>query len=317
LYGIHSIEKTPTPLLMPLIGQEIPQLRQAQVTADTRYAADSTQKGDGYMNQRAIVCGAAIILAQLAAGTATAQSNEPCDRPGCSQSESPGLIELFGGKKLDLFGFMRGTAKEAEEPPPVSAMADQEEPERVVAKRHARKKSAKKRKSADGPKVAAERPNSPGREVVNPAPAEVVQPAQQATMPATSFASPTPSAPLPFSNSVAGEDRVQVVSADELNVIDLAMNRSQGETVGAGRFSDFPEYRMASGGMELVGEAAGSGTGSMQKLADARAFPEGLSGSDQPKTETPPGDTSWLGWMWSAIGNSFTRLAASVRHVFG
>lgn len=106
---------------------------------------------------------------------------------------------------------------------------------------------------------------------------------------------------------------VQVVSSDEVNAIDLAMNSSAAETNGTSFQSD-------------------SGMRDRLKSADASPFPANDGKPDstavpatRPATSTTDSAArtdeiareSWINRFWSAIGDGFVALTSMVRQLFG
>jgi hypothetical protein len=110
--------------------------------------------------------------------------------------------------------------------------------------------------------------------------------------------------PAAAAAAYAAEPRdVQVVTGDQLNVIDMAMLRTPAETVGAA-----PR-------VETV-EAA------LTKLADVGAPRENASSTALPTVEAEaprddtPSDDSWMGRFWAAIGDRFVVLVTMLRQLF-
>jgi hypothetical protein len=109
------------------------------------------------------------------------------------------------------------------------------------------------------------------------------------------------------------EDNVQVVTSDQLNTIDLAMLGSSPETVGATPKTD----------------TDGSGTGRItaaeasqvhDQVRDAISGPSDTAASpSKPATQSNEAlrDDSWMGRIWSAVGDGFVALVAMVRQLFG
>jgi hypothetical protein len=123
-----------------------------------------------------------------------------------------------------------------------------------------------------------------------------------------SAASAEPSA-LPVAAAIANAsqsaDDVQVVSGDELNAIDLAMNSAATETSGAASRND-------------------SDARDRFQWADATQFRANQDKPDNaavPSNQTPgsgiPRDDSWIGRFWSALGDGFVALVGMVQQLFG
>ena len=100
--------------------------------------------------------------------------------------------------------------------------------------------------------------------------------------------------------SQSAED-VQVVSGDEVNVIDLAMNSSAAETSGAAS-------RAESEARDRLKSADATPFGANQGKSDNAAAP-----SNEPAGNSVPRDDSWMTRFWSAIGNGFVALVGMVR----
>jgi hypothetical protein len=126
----------------------------------------------------------------------------------------------------------------------------------------------------------------------------------------TSAASSGPSAVAAASAYASqSDDNVQVVSGDEVNAIDLAMNSATPETSGAASRAD--------------GEAR-----DRFKFADASQFlpNQGRLDSTTPAKENAAGTgdarideiarESWIYRFWSAVGDGFVALAGMVRQLF-
>lgn len=99
-------------------------------------------------------------------------------------------------------------------------------------------------------------------------------------------------------------EAVQVVSGDEVNAIDLAMNNSATETNGTASRSD-SETR------DLVKWADAAQSRANQSKPIGAAAPA----NDTPGSETPR-DDSWIGRFWATIGDGFVALADMVWRLF-
>jgi len=99
-----------------------------------------------------------------------------------------------------------------------------------------------------------------------------------------------------------GED-VQVVSGDEVNAIDLAMNSSASETNGAASRNDSEAH-------DLIKWADAAQSRSNQRKSDNAAPASEAPGSGTPR------DDSWIGRFWAAIGDGFVALAGMVWRLF-
>jgi len=100
-------------------------------------------------------------------------------------------------------------------------------------------------------------------------------------------------------------DDVQVVSGDEVNAIDLAMNSSTAETNGAASRNDNETH-------ELVKWADAAQSRAIQSKPVSAAAPANqTTGSETPR------DDSWIGRFWAALGDGYLALASMVRQLFG
>jgi hypothetical protein len=120
--------------------------------------------------------------------------------------------------------------------------------------------------------------------------------------------------PLPATAAaayVAETPDVQVVTGDQLNVIDLAMSRTPPETVGSA-----PRVEPREGPSIRLADARGA--------REMTPTPDKVSAmaprDDAPRVDAPrddaPRDDSWIGRFWAAIGDSFVVLVAMVRQLF-
>jgi hypothetical protein len=161
-----------------------------------------------------------------------------------------------------------------------------------------REQAASTRKAAPRPAKArpiAHSQQRPPRRAIAARP----KPAELPIEASTSFASqPKPAGSTPT---------VQVVDSDELNAIDRAGTAAPAETVGAPMA---PEHNVqlvdAEEFNDLDRQAGDRPTPSAEIAAIANAQAGGGKSS-----------TSWLQWIWSAVGSTFTALAAAVHQLVG
>jgi hypothetical protein len=102
---------------------------------------------------------------------------------------------------------------------------------------------------------------------------------------------------------------VQVVTGDQLNVIDLAMVRTPSETVDAAPRAEPGEgtpVKLADAG-EVREDAPKSAARSALKTPPTR--------DDAPRDDAPH-DDSWIGRFWATIGDGFVALVAMLRQLF-
>jgi hypothetical protein len=111
------------------------------------------------------------------------------------------------------------------------------------------------------------------------------------------------------------EDTVQVVTSDQLNTIDLAMLGSSPETVGATPKTDTD----ASGTGRI---AAAEASQVHDQVRDALGPSDTAAPPVKPATQSNEAlrddarDDSWMGRIWSAVGDGFVALVAMVRQLF-
>jgi hypothetical protein len=197
-----------------------------------------------------------------------------------SVCNGPGCRPLEKARPLDLMAFMRGGAQS----------------------------SGKTTGKATTTKTGKNR-HSTGRPAARPAPD--IAPAA-APDPTPDLAALSQPATLPSAAAAAyaahAENDVQVVSSDQLNTIDLAMLRSSPETVGATPKSDADD-RVA------VADAGPA----RDQVRDAASGPSEVAASaskDASHNDAALRDESWMGRIWSAVGDGFVALVAMVRRLF-
>jgi hypothetical protein len=124
---------------------------------------------------------------------------------------------------------------------------------------------------------------------------------------AAAASSEPPVLPVAASTAYASQpaEDVQVVSGDDLNAIDLAMNSSAAETNGA-------TYRTDSEARDRFKSADATPLSANQGKSDNAAAP-----LNEPAGNGAPRDDSWMTRFWSAIGDGFVALAGMVRQLFG
>jgi hypothetical protein len=125
----------------------------------------------------------------------------------------------------------------------------------------------------------------------------------------------TQPASLPAAAYAAETRDVQVVTGDQLNVIDLAMSRTTSETVGAA-----PRFETREGTPIKLADA-----GAPRDIAPKLDSNPDKASAIAPRDDSPRGDSprddsacddSWIGRFWAAIGDSFVVLVAMVRQLF-
>ncbi len=171
-------------------------------------------------------------------------------------------------RPLDLMSFMRGRAK-----------ADTKAGRRSSAKSATH--SSQKRHAGRSAARADRRPDS----------ASEAQPAALPTAAAASYA--------------AEAEDVQVVTGDQLNIIDLAMSRATSETVGSA-----PRIENREGTSLKLADAGAPGD-TTPKIAPTPDKTSAIAPRDD-----SPRDDSWIGRFWAAIGDGFVALVAMVRQLF-
>jgi hypothetical protein len=236
---------------------------------------------DDVMMVRAIICCAALILGLLATIGATAQSAAVCNGPGCR------AVEM--SRPLDLMAFMRGGGQ-------------------TSAKNAGKSSTAKTGKHRHGTGHGTSRP------APRPAPEKAPDVApdttpdlarDRATDPATSSQPAAPPTAAAAAYAAHAENEVQVVTSEQLNTIDLAMLRSSPETVGATPKTE------TDAGDRLAATAADANAASGPNDAAASA------GRPASQSNEALRDESWMGRIWSAVGDGFVALVAMVRQLFG
>ena len=120
---------------------------------------------------------------------------------------------------------------------------------------------------------------------------------------------PAESSKLPVAAATAyasqSAEDVQVVSGDEVNAIDLAMNNSASETTGAASRNDSDTHDIVKWADAVQSRA------NLRKPDNAAASTNETTGSDTPR------DDSWIGRFWAAMGDGFVALAGMVWRLFG
>ena len=244
------------------------------------------------MMVRAIICCAALVLGLLATLGATAQS-------------------AAKGRPLDLMAFMRADAK-------------------AGAKTAAKTTAGKTSKHRPGASRSAARADQAPGIATNSA-------TNLATELATDPATPAQPAPLPAAAAYAahgGDDvrnDVQVVTSDQLNAIDLAMLRSAPETVGAaqktdtdvsahitpadaGQARDQARDQVRDQVRDLAFNPDKGATSPVKPAGRGDAVPRDDARDD---ARNDARDDSWMGRIWSAVGDGFVALMAMLRQLFG
>jgi hypothetical protein len=105
---------------------------------------------------------------------------------------------------------------------------------------------------------------------------------------------------------------VQVVSGDDVNAIDLAMNSSAPETDGAAARTDSEtrdRFKSADATPFLANEGKPDGTAVQSNKA--------TSTGNEPARADEIARESWINRFWSAIGDGFVALVGMVRPLFG
>ena len=126
-------------------------------------------------------------------------------------------------------------------------------------------------------------------------------------IPASAAAAEPSALPVEAATAYASQsaEDVQVVSGDELNAIDLAMNSSTAETNGTASRND-NETR------DLIKWADAAQSRAIQSKPVSAAAPANqTTGSETPR------DDSWIGRFWAALGDGYLALASMVRQLFG
>jgi hypothetical protein len=175
-------------------------------------------------------------------------------------------------RPLDLMAFMRGRAK-----------ADTKAGRPAAAKSAAH--SPQNRQAGRSAGRADRRPDS----------ASETQPASLPAAAAAAYAAETQNA----------QQDVQVVTGDQLNIIDLAMIRTSPETVGSA-----PRVEPREGAPIKLADA-----GAPRETAPRLDSKPDNASAIAPRDDAPR-DDSWIGRFWAAIGDSFVVLVAMVRQLF-
>jgi hypothetical protein len=125
--------------------------------------------------------------------------------------------------------------------------------------------------------------------------------------PASAASAESSALPVAAATATASQsaDNVQVVSGDQLNAIDLAMNSSATETSGAASRND-------SDDRDRLKWADATQFQANQDKPDNAAAP-----SNQAAGSGIPRDGSWIGRFWSALGDGFVALVSMVQQLFG
>jgi hypothetical protein len=242
------------------------------------------------MMVRALICCAALILGLLATLGATAQSAGVCNGPGCRPVEK--------SRPLDLMAFMRGGAQ-------------------TSAKATAKTGTAKSGK----PRHGTSRHGPAPRHAPDKAPPDKAPNVTPDTTP--DLATLSPPSPLPTAAAAAyaahAENDVQVVTGDQVNTIDLAMLRSSPETAGA-----TPKTDTDASDRVAAADAGQARDQVRDQVREAAPGPgDAAASASKPATQSNDAlrddvrDDSWMGRIWSAVGDGFVALVAMVRQLFG
>ena len=144
--------------------------------------------------------------------------------------------------------------------------------------------------------------------------AKVDRPARRAVAAQTKPANRPLPLPIAASASFASQpaqdtqaQRVQVVASDELNAIDRATGPTPAETMGAA-IADGTAVQMVDG--EEFNDIDRKAENSPPLSTDA--MPQQKAPAPNEQT-----NSSWLQWIWSAVGSTFTALATAVHHLIG
>jgi hypothetical protein len=232
---------------------------------------------------RAIICCAGLILGLLATLGATAQTASVCNGPGCRAVEK--------SQPLDLMAFMRGGVQ-------------------TSAKAVGKTGTAKNGKHRRGTSRPAPRPAPDKAPGITPGPSpdsdlapDVAALSQPAALPVAAAAS----------YAAHPENDVQVVSSDQLNTIDLAMLRSAPETVGATPKTDASGSVTAADAGQVHDQVRDAASGPSDPAAASPNKPASRN-TDAPRDDAR--DDSWMGRIWSAVGDGFVALFAMLRQLF-
>jgi hypothetical protein len=233
------------------------------------------------MMVRAIICCAALILGLLAMLGATAQSAGVCNGPCCRAVEK--------SRPLDLMAFMRGGAQTNAKTAGKTATA------KTGKHRHGVSRPAPRPAPDKAPDTTLD--VAPG---LAPDLATLPQPSALPTAAAAAYAA-------------HADDNVQVVTSDQLNTIDLAMLGSSPETVGA-----TPKTDTNGSGSGTGGTPAAEVSQVHDQVRDAIGPSDTAASPGKPATQSNEAlrDDSWMGRIWSAVGDGFVALIAIVRQLF-
>lgn len=195
----------------------------------------------------------------------------------------PGCRATESSRPLDLMAFMRGGAKTAAK----STTAK-------TGKTGKHRRGSSRPATRPAPESAPDTTPDPTRDV-----ATLSQPAA------------LPSAAAAAAYAADADHDVQVVTSDQLNPIDLAMLRSAPETVGATpkTGSDASERTTSADASQIHDQIRNAASGP----GDAAASP----GKQTSHSDAALRDESWMGRIWSAVGDGFVTLVAMVRLLFG
>ena len=185
-------------------------------------------------------------------------------------------------RPLDLMSFMRGGAQSS-------------------GKSAAKTTAAKSSKHRHGSKRPAKRPDK-ARDV-----AALPSPAPLRSAAASVYAS-------------HAENDVQVVTSDQLNPIDLAMLRSSPETDGTAQKAETNVGLTSADAGQVHDQVRDQIQDQVQDQAgDAAPKVDNASATrTQPVSQDADAlrDESWMGRLWSAVGDGFVALVAMIRQLF-
>ena len=124
-----------------------------------------------------------------------------------------------------------------------------------------------------------------------------------------------PAMPVAAATAYASQsaDDVQVVSGDEVNAIDLAMNNSGPETNGVSSRADSEardRFKVADAALFQANQGTPDSAAAPAKET-AAGTGDGTARADEIARE------SWINRFWSAIGDGFVALTGMVRQLFG
>jgi hypothetical protein len=250
------------------------------------------------MMVRAIICCAALILGLLATLGATAQSAGVCNGPGCRAVEK--------SRPLDLMAFMRGGAQTSGKSAGKTATAKSGKHRHGTSRPAAR--PAPEKAPATTPDTAPGSAPGLGPGLGPGSTPDLAALSQPAALPVAAAAA----------YAAHAENDVQVVSSDQLNTIDLAMLRSSPETVGATPKTDTdardrivsPEANQVHDQVRVAASVPSDTAASAGKPVSQRNDALRDDARDDVR------DDSWMGRIWSAVGDGFVALVAMVRQLF-